>query len=125
MTAENEDEQSAAILVILIIPSHRKNEEKISDRLREEWRRDAQILFAKLFGGSTAFEAVEGSYWSKDQEKVLWDLPIAVESYVSLSVERRNTAFAELRSFVVRMRTKLDQECVMLVIDNHTYFIES
>ncbi|WP_404305922.1 hypothetical protein [Neorhodopirellula lusitana] len=124
MTAENEDEQTAAILVILIIPSHRKNDEKLSDRVREKWRRDAQTLFAKLFGGSTAFEAVEGSYWSDDQEKVLWDLPIAVESYVTLSVDHRNKAFAELREFARNMRTNLDQESVMLVIDNCTYFFE-
>jgi len=124
MSAENLDEQSAAILVILIIPSHRKNEKEVPGPVRDKWRRDAQILFAKLFGGSTAFSAVEGSYWSEDQGKVLWDFPIAVESYVSLSVEKRNAAFAELRAFASEMRTKLEQECVMLVIDNYTYFIE-
>ncbi|KAA1258624.1 hypothetical protein LF1_11460 [Rubripirellula obstinata] len=124
MSAENEVEQPQAILVILIIPSHRKNEEEISEKAREKWRRDAQILFAELFGGSTAFEAVQGSFWSSEQEKVLWDFPIVIEAYVSLPDEQRNAAFEVLRDFASKMRAKLDQEEVMLVIDNYTYFLK-
>ncbi|TWT55964.1 hypothetical protein [Allorhodopirellula solitaria] len=123
MSAENENEQSATILVILIIPSHRKSEKEISEKLRIKWRRDAQELFAELFGGSTAFEAIEGSYWSREQGKVLWDLPVIVEAYVSLSGDELKEALTKLGSFANEMKAKLSQESVMLVIDNYTHFI--
>ncbi len=64
-------------LVILIIPSHDKREEELTDQ--EMWANAAMDVFADLFGGATAFKTFAGIYKAKDG-KILHDNPIMIES---------------------------------------------
>ena len=66
-------------LLILIIPSHDKKENKLRDQ--EMWAASAMELLGELFGGATAFTTFAGVY-KTDDGKLLHDKPILIESHV-------------------------------------------
>lgn len=81
ITIINKDERQD--LMILIIPSHDKNDKPLTDQ--EIWAGNAMELFADLYTGATAFQTFQGIYKDTDG-KVYHDKPILIESYVRLKV---------------------------------------
>jgi hypothetical protein len=73
----NRDERQDT--VILIIPSHNKNDKELKDQ--EMWAGNAMELFGDLYRGATAFKTFQGIYRDTDG-KVYHDTPILIESYV-------------------------------------------
>lgn len=73
----NKDERQD--IVILIIPSHDKNEKPLNNQ--ELWAGNALDLFGDLYRGATAFQTFQGIY-KDDAGKVYRDKPILIESYV-------------------------------------------
>jgi hypothetical protein len=101
-------------LVILIIPSHDKDERELNDQA--QWAEAAMELFADLYRGATAFDTVAGIY--KDTEgKIHRDKPILIEAYVERSrlVDRAN--LEQLLEFARRMGTEARQKAVALIIN--------
>ena len=102
-------------LVILIIPSHDRENKPISDQ--EFWAEAAMDLFADLYRGATALETFKGVYKSSDGT-ILYDKPIMIESYVDRSDLEDPTKLAELLRFIKRMGKKTKQAAVGLVINS-------
>ena len=87
-------------LVILIIPSHEKDDKPLKDQ--EMWAAQAMELFGDLYGGATAFQALAGIYKDADG-KVYHDRPILIESYVERPKLVDETTLNELLAFAQRM----------------------
>ena len=101
--------------MILIIPSHDKNEKLLRDQ--EIWAGSAMELFADLYGGATAFQTFQGIY--KDTEgKVYHDKPILIESYVQRAKLVDEGALQELLAFARRMGRETRQKAVALIIND-------
>jgi hypothetical protein len=102
-------------IVILIIPSHDKNDKPLKDQ--EVWAGIAMELFADLYGGATAFQTFQGIY--KDTEgKVYRDKPILVESYVQRVKLVDEGNLQELLAFSRRMGRETRQKAVALIIND-------
>jgi len=109
----NKDERQD--IVILIIPSHDKNEKPLKDQ--ELWAGNAMDLFADLYRGGTAFQTFQGIY--KDTEgKVYRDKPILIESYVERSRLVDEATLQQLLEFAKRMGRETQQKAVALIIND-------
>ena len=102
-------------LVILIIPSHDKDEKPLKDQ--EMWAGQAMELFADLYGGATAFRALAGIYKDSDG-KVYRDTPILIESYVERPKLVDEATLNELLAFAKRMGKEARQKAVALIIND-------
>jgi hypothetical protein len=109
----NKDERQD--LVILIIPSHDKNDKPLRDQ--EVWAGNAMDLFADLYTGATAFQTFQGIYKDTDG-KVYRDKPILIESYVERSRLVDEATLQELLAFAKRMGRETRQKAVALVIND-------
>ncbi len=102
-------------IVILIIPSHDKNEKPLKDQ--EMWAGSAMDMFADLYGGATAFQTFQGIY--KDAEgKVYHDRPILIESYVQRARLLDEETLQGLLAFAKRMGRETRQKAVALIIND-------
>ncbi len=102
-------------IVILIIPSHDKNDKPLRDQ--EIWAGSAMDLFADLYQGATAFQTFQGIY--KDNEgKVYRDKPILIESYVQRERLVDEGTLHELLAFAKRMGRETRQKAVALIIND-------
>jgi hypothetical protein len=109
----NKDERQD--LVILIIPSHDRNDKPLKDQ--EIWAGNAMDLFADLYRGATAFQTFQGIY--KDTEgKVYHDKPILIESYVERSRLVDEATLQQLVAFAKRMGRETQQKAVALIIND-------
>jgi len=114
----NKDERQD--LVILIIPSHDKNDKPLKDQ--EVWAGAAMDLFADLYTGGTAFQTFQGIY--KDTEgKVYRDKPILIESYVERSRLVDEATLQQLIAFAKRMGKATRQKAVALIINDVFHLI--
>ncbi len=102
------------VLVILAIPSHDKNEKELKNQ--EWWANEAADMFAELYGGATAFQALVGTFKYKD--KILHDRPIMVESYAQKADVEDPSNLVELLRFAKRMGKETRQAAVAIVIGN-------
>lgn len=108
----NDDRQD---IVILIIPSHDKNEKELKDQ--KVWAGNAMDLFNDLYRGATAFETFAGIY--KDTEgKVYHDKPILIESYVERARLVDEGNLQQLLAFTKRMGRETRQKAVALIIND-------
>ena len=102
-------------IVILIIPSHDKNDKPLRDQ--EIWAGSAMDLFADLYRVATAFQTFQGIY--KDNEgKVYRDKPILIESYVQRERLVDEGTLHELLAFAKRMGRETRQKAVALIIND-------
>jgi len=102
-------------IVILIIPSHDKNDKPLKDQ--ELWAGSAMELFADLYGGATAFQTFQGIY--KDTEGTVYrDKPILIESYVKRVKLVDEGILQELLAFARRMGRETRQKAVALIIND-------
>ena len=102
-------------LVILISPSRDKDDVPLKDQ--EMWAGQAMDLFGDLFGGATAFQALQGIYKDTDG-KVYHDKPILIESYVERRKLVNEASLNELLAFVQRMGREARQKAVALIIND-------
>jgi hypothetical protein len=102
-------------LVILLIPSHDKNEDPLPDQ--DRWAGAPMELFAELFRGATAFQAFAGIY-KCDDGKILHDRPILIESYVARSDLEDERRLKELLHFAKRLGKETRQAAVALLINS-------
>lgn len=109
----NKDERQD--LVILIIPSHDKNDKPLKDQ--EIWAGNAMDLFADLYRGATAFQTFQGIYKDNDG-KVYHDKPILIESYVERSRLVDAASLQQLLAFAKRMGRETRQKAVALIIND-------
>src|SRR5437870_2726707 len=109
----NKDERQD--IVILIIPSHDKNEKELNNQ--ELWAGNALDLFGDLYRGATAFQTFKGIY-KDDAGKVYHDKPILIESYVERSRLVDEEKLQQLLEFVKRMGRETRQKAVALIIND-------
>ncbi len=102
-------------IVILIIPSHDKNEKEMKNQ--DVWAGEAMELFKDLYRGATAFETFAGIYLT-DKGKTLHDKPILVESYVSREALEDKRRLNQLVGFMKRMGRETKQAAVAVVIND-------
>jgi len=106
--------------IILIIPSHDKDDKPISDQ--SMWASAAGELFAELYGGATAFKALAGTY-KTDDGRILHDEPILIESYAERGHVDDPDRLGVLLEFAVRMGRQTKQECVALIVNDFIHYI--
>ncbi|HEV3261014.1 MAG TPA: hypothetical protein VG013_29455 [Gemmataceae bacterium] len=102
-------------IVILIIPSHDKNEKDIKNQ--DVWAGEAMELFKDLYRGATAFATFAGIYLTLDG-KTLHDKPILIESYVSREALEDKRRLNQLVGFMKRMGRETKQAAVAVVIND-------
>ncbi len=110
-------------LVILLVPSHEKDNKPLPTGRQSQWADAALELFAELWGGGTALQALKGSYMSDETGEILWDNPVAVESYTDRDRIENSDYLTKLRKFILRMKKDTKQECVMLVINTYRWYL--
>jgi len=120
---DNDGGDEKSILVFIVIPSHAEDETLLPDKVKDKWIREAQTIFAKLFTGSTAFDARAGSYWSETKSKILWDKPVIVESWARVEIATDLQTLASIHKLALGIKAKMNQECVMVGIDSVIHFI--
>ena len=112
----NKDERQD--IVILIIPSHYKEDKKDKPlKDQEVWAGAAMDLFADIYRGATAFQTFQGIYKDDDGE-VHRDKPILIESYVERSRLVGETTLQQLLAFAKRMGRETRQKAVALIIND-------
>ncbi len=102
-------------LVILIIPSHKKDGKPIQNQAW--WAGAAMDRIAELYRGGTAFETFLGIYKTSDG-KILRDKPILIESYVQRADLEDMAKLRELLEFARRMGRETQQAAVGLIIND-------
>jgi hypothetical protein len=102
-------------IVILIIPSHDKNEKEIKNQ--DIWAGEAMELFKDLYRGATAFGTFAGIYLTEDG-KTLHDKPILIESYVSREALEDKRRLSQLVAFMKRIGRETKQAAVAVVIND-------
>jgi hypothetical protein len=110
------------VLVILFIPSHDRDEKKLTNQ--DFWANATLDLFSDLFGGATAFDTYAGIYRDKVRGKDLKDKPILVESYTKIERIKDLTVLNNLVSFMKRLGKETKQAAVAVVIDNTFHEID-
>ncbi len=112
----NKDERQD--LVILIIPSHYKENKKDKPLKDQEiWAASAMDLFAELYTGATAFQTFQGIY--KDNEgEVHRDKPILIEAYVERSKLVDEATLQQLLAFAKRMGRETKLKAVAVIIND-------
>jgi hypothetical protein len=102
-------------LVILIVPSHDKNQKQLNDQ--EMWAEAGMQLLGDVYGGATAFRTFKGVYRT-ESNVLLWDEPILLESYVKRDDLENEEKLKELLGFLKRMGATTNQAAVGLVIND-------
>jgi hypothetical protein len=110
-------------LVIVVIPSHDRKNNKLDSHKITEWASNALTLVADIYGGGTAFRASRGIYKTSAGE-YLYDRPRLIESYASTEAIEDPVRLTELVHFAKRMGKELNQAAIMLVIGQAVIFIE-
>jgi hypothetical protein len=108
-------------LVILPIPSHDKDDKKLSNQ--DQWADAALDLFAELYSGATAFATYAGIYRDKVRNKDLKDKPILIESYAEMEKVKDARRSTKLVEFMKRMGRETKQAAVIVIIDNFLHEI--
>jgi len=104
---------SGEVLVVMIIPSHDKDNRPISTQ--PAWTEQEMHLLNDLYGGATAFETLAGIF--KDSRgKVLNDKPVLVESYASRTDVENTKNLERLVGFLKKMGREAKQSAVVVVI---------
>jgi hypothetical protein len=107
-------------LVILAIPSHDRENKPLHDQ--DQWADGALELFSDLYEGATAFKTFKGIYRS-DSGKDLWDNPILIESFAERTHVENPHKLRTLLDFVRRMKAKMRQESILLVVNEYRWFL--
>lgn len=110
-------------IVILIIPSHYKENKKDKPlKDQEVWAGAAMDLFADLYRGATAFQTFQGIY-KDDEGEVHRDKPILIEAYVERSKLVDEATLQQLLAFAKRMGRETRQKAVALIINDVFHLI--
>ncbi len=110
-------------IVILIIPSHYKENKKDKPlKDQEVWAGAAMDLFADLYQGATAFQTFQGIY-KDDEGEVHRDKPILIEAYVERSKLVDEATLQQLLAFAKRMGRETRQKAVALIINDVFHLI--
>jgi PII-like signaling protein len=116
----DESNTKRGVLVVLFIPSMQKDDVTPVDQ--NFWVEESTNMFAKLFRGSTAYQAIRGTYRDDSQDgKILVDQPVTVECYTTNHELSNESNVLQLKEFIGRMGREANQAEVGLVIDNN-YF---
>lgn len=107
--------------VVLFIPSKDKKGKTISDQ--SLWASEAAKLFAALFGGSTGFKDLIGTWFDPDEKHVLAEVPIMIQSLTKRDRIENTANLKRLLEFCKRMGKKTDQACIGLAINDVFYYI--
>jgi hypothetical protein len=105
--------------VVLFIPSHDKKGNEISDQ--EMWAHEAAELFAKLFGGATAFTQLFGTWFESSTKKVHKDRPIMIQSLTKRVNTGDEAKLIKFFAFCRRMGKSTNQACIGFSINDVFY----
>lgn len=106
--------------VIVIIPSHDRNEKALSSKA--EWAQEGLDLLGELYGGGTAFDTLAGVFRTK-AGGLLHDKPILLESYAERTDVEDRRKLQELLSFLKRLGKETHQAAVAIIINDAFYTI--
>jgi hypothetical protein len=104
--------------VIIFIPSHDKKVKELRDQ--DVWAAEAVDLFAKVFGGATGFQNLLGTWFDPEQDKVLPDSPIMIQSLVK-EEKLTEANLKRVLEFGRRMGRETNQACVGVVVNDVMY----
>lgn len=110
-------------LVIIVVPSHDRNNKPLAEAAIGEWAQNAMKLMADLYRGATAYKAAQGIY-KTDEGHYLWDHPLIIESFASEEAIHDKGNLEVLVGFGKRMGKALNQASIMLVFGAVMYYIE-
>jgi hypothetical protein len=108
------------VVVILFVPSHDRKQKPLQDQAI--WAGEAMDLFGRLYGGATAFQALDGVF-RDDDGTLLHDKPILIESYVERQFVEDLGRLQQLLDFARRMGKATRQAAVGLVIADVLHLI--
>lgn len=108
--------------IVLFVPSKDKKGKAVSDQA--QWASAAATLFANLFGGSTGFKELIGSWFDPEAKNVLSEQPIMIQSLTKRSKIENAANLRQLLAFCKRMGKKSNQACVGLAINDVFYYID-
>lgn len=109
--------------VILFVPSHDKSDPQKNLPDQADWAKRALDLFGNLYGGATAFKALEG-VWRTPKGKLLYDQPIMVQSLAERGDVEDRSKLKKLETFCKKMGRDTNQACVAIAFNNVIHYIE-
>jgi hypothetical protein len=110
------------VLIIIIVPSHDRNERPIRDQTKRT--RQAMKLCAELWSGATAVRALSGLFRDPSSGTDLWDKPVLVQCYVDEDSAKDLQKLGRLVAFMKRMCRDTNQAAVAFVVADKFYTLK-
>jgi hypothetical protein len=104
--------------IIIFIPQKDKKGKDLQDQ--EMWAHAAHKLFGELFGGATGFPGLSGSWYDQEQDKVLYETPIMIQSLTKREKMTEDN-IRKLLEFAQRMGRETNQACIGIVVSEIFY----
>jgi hypothetical protein len=110
--------------IIIFIPSHDggRPQKPLTDQ--DQWADTAMRLFSRLYGGATAFRALQG-IWKDDDGTDLWDQPIMIQSLAKRELAESEANLEELADFARRLCRETRQKSVAVVCNSTIHFVRA
>ncbi len=112
--------ESAQDIVVLLIPSHDKQNVSLPKAQMAEWTQNGMQLLADLYGGATAYETFAGIF-KTDDGHYLRDKPLLLESFATIAAIHDPERLEQLVNFSKRMGKTLEQDTIMLIFGTVSY----
>src|ERR1700678_247556 len=109
-------------VIIIFVPSHDRNGNKLPIADKEIWAGKALSLFGRLFTGATAFDNLKGVYQPKKDLRPIFDEPIMIQSLTATENLIDEENLFELADFCRNMGKKMSQVSIGLIVNN--FFID-
>lgn len=107
-------------IIKVYLPNTQDTDGQVNGKKREGLLAEGLTLFASLFGGATAHEAI-GAWQSATLNKLVTERVTIVENYATK--EAIEEGLQAVLDYCQRIKAELAQEAISLEYDNRLYFI--
>jgi hypothetical protein len=107
--------------IVLFIPDKDKKSVPIMDQA--QWAEGAAELFARLYGGSTGYKNLLGTWYDSKSGTLIAEQPIMIQALTKRENLEDPEKLDELLTFCKRMGKKTNQACIGLAINDVFYYI--
>lgn len=107
--------------IAIFIPSKDKKSKPIHDQA--QWADSAAALFARLYGGSTGYKNLIGTWYDQKSDTVITEQPIMIQTLTKRENVEDPKKLGELLGFCRRMGKNTNQACIGLAINDVFYYI--
>lgn len=111
-------------IVILFVPSHDKGRPQKRLNNQDQWAQSTLELFGDLYGGATAFRALQGVWIDTDGTK-LFDEPILIQSLAKRERVQNRELLELLFGFIQRMGRDTNQASVGVIFNDVMYYLSN